>query len=483
MKRLGKIVLILLAVIAVLLLAGFWMLNRWVKSPTVHAHIERELSKAARLPLKFSTLSVSPRGSIIATGVTVPDGKGNFFEASRFTAQYSPVSLVGGKLVISDIQIDGPKFVIMQDATGKWRTPPLPPDIQAELDARKKPKKPKSSAASADATPKPASTPKPKSGPDVSVAKITIKNGAAELYDEKGAPFATLSEIRITLPSITEDKMEGILSVGFAVLYGKLALRDLQAGVSYSETKGFISPSFQASVGGGKVSGSFATMPEKEKDLGMPYSGKLTLANVDILRACSEASAEPPNLTGLLSGNATIRGVGNHRKLMQGKGSITLKNGSFQELEMIRQLGEFLEIQDAAHFGIENSVLDFQIGNDRLFVDSLTIAAPPLGLSAKGTSKLDGKMDLDAVLSVPESFLEKRASITAQFSAPDAAGRRMLAFDVNGNWTKPKSNILERVTGTTNKTEQKLKLGETILLRAAEEAKARADEEKKERKK
>ncbi len=481
MKRFGKILLISLAVLAVLLLAGFWMLNRWVQSPAMHAHIERELSKAARLPLKFAKLNVSPRGSIVATGVTVPDGKGNFFEASRFTASYSPAALLRGKLAFSEINIDGPKFVVTQDAAGKWRTPPLPADIQAELDARKKPKTPKSPTA--NATPKPPSTPKPKSGPVVSVEKITIKSGAAELYDAKGAPYATLSDIRLTLPSITEEKVEGVLSIGFAVLYGKLALRDLHAGVSYSEAKGFISPNFQATVGGGKLTGSFATMPEKAKELGMPFSGKLALADVDILRACSEASAEPPNLTGVLNGSTTIRGVGDHRKLLQGKGSITLKNGTFQELEMIRQLGEFLEIKDAAHFGIESSALDFQIGNDRFFVESLAIDAPPLALSAKGSSKLDGKIDLDAVMSVPDSFLEKRTAIAAQFSAPGADGRRTLPFDVNGTWTKPKSNLLERVTGTTDKTTQKIIVGEAVLRRAIDEVKAKADDEKKERNK
>ena len=479
MKRLGKILLISLAALAVLLLVGFWMLNRWVQSPAMHAHIERELSKAVRLPLKFTKLSVSPTGGITATGVTVPDVNGNFFEASSFTARYNPASLARGRLVLSEISVIGPKFTISQDATGKWHAPPLPADIQAELDARKKPKTPKATTETA-ATPKPATK---KSGPLVTVAKLTITGGAAELYDKTGAPYATLSDVRLSLPGITEDKVEGSLAIGYAVLYGKLALHEFHAGVSYSEAKGFISPAFQAKAGGGKLTGSFATMPEKATDLGMPFSAKISLTDVDVLRACSEASAEPPNLTGMLSGSATIRGVGEHRKLLQGKGSVTLKSGTFQELEMIRQLGEFLEIQNAAHFGIENSVLNFQIGNDRLFVDQLTVDAPPLILSATGSSKLDGKMDLDAVLSVADSFLEKRSAIAAQFSKPGASGRRTLPFDIGGTWSKPKSNLLERATGTTDRTTQKFIIGDSILQKAMDEVKAKADEEKKERKK
>ena len=469
-----------------LFLGGEWMLNRWLKSAAMHTHIERELSKAVRVPLKFQSLEISPWGRISATGITVPDEKGDFFEASKFTAKYSPSSLLLGKLVFNEIIIDGPKFVLIQDADGKWKAPPLPADLQAEVDARKKPKAPKpktDKTAAAPATAKPSATPKPKKGPDVVVAKLVLTGGAAEIYDQNGAPFATLSDIKLTLPSISEDKIEGMLSIGYAVLYGKLAVREVHAGVSHSEEKGFIVPHISASVGGGKLSGSFATMPEKGTEFGMPYSGKVQLADVDILRASTEASAEPPNLTGLLSGSATIKGVADHRKMLGGKGTVTLRRGTFHELDMVRQLGEFLRLDDVANFGIDEATLDFQIANDRLAVQSLTINAQPLIISATGTSKLDGKMDLDAVLSVDAEFLVKRSQIAGQFGPPDASGRRALSFDVNGTWSKPKSNLLERVTGTTDKTVQKIIVGESVLQRAIDEAKAHADQQKKEEKK
>ena len=478
MKRIWKILLITLGVLVALFVVGAVMLNRWLKSPATHVHVERELSKAVRVPLKFGSLSISPWGEITATEITVPDVKGNFFEASNFTARYRLSSLLSGRLVFSEIAVDGPKFVIKQNAEGKWQAPPLPPDIQAEIDARKKPKsaKPKSDKL---ATPKPAATPKPKSAPVVVVAKLVITGGAAEMYDATGAPFATLSDIKLTLPNITEDKIEGSLGIGFAVLYGKLAMSNVRAGVSHSEEKGFISPSFTAAVGGGKLLGSFATMPGKGTGLGMPFTGKLTLTDVDMVRASTEASAEPPNLTGLLSAQLTLKGVGDHRKLLAGSGNITLKKGTFRELEMVRQLGEFLRLDDVAQFGIEEANLDFVIGGDRLSLQPLTIDAAPLVISATGSTKLDGKLKLDAVLSVEESFLEKRSAIAAQFSAPDANRRRSLAFDVTGTWTKPKSDLLDRITGTTDKTTQKIIVGESVLRRAIEEVKAHADEQKK----
>lgn len=446
--------------------------------------IERELSKAVRVPLKFSALSVSPWGGISATEVSVPSAKGNFFEASKFTAEYSLTALLRGRLVFSEINVDGPKFVVTQSADGKWEAPPLPADLQAELDAKKKPKAPKVKAdKSAPATPKPAATPKPKSEPDVLVAKLNITGGAAELYDQTGAPFATLSDIRLFLPGITEDKIEGMLSVGHVVLYGKLAMRDVRVGVSHSEQKGFISPNFSAVVGGGKVSGGFATLPERATEVGLPYSAKIVATDVDIVRACAEASAEPPNLTGIVSGNMTIKGVGDLKKELKAKGEISLKNGTFRELEMIRQLGEFLSLDDVARFGIDQAALTFELAMERIAVQPLTITAPPLIVSATGTSKLDGKMKLAAVLSVEESFLEKRVAIASQFSAPDANGRRNLLFDVTGTWTKPKSDLLEKVTGTTDKTTQKIIVGESVLRKAIEEVKAATEDQKKEDKK
>ena len=52
MKRFGKILLISLCTLIVLGCIGVWMLNRWLQSPAMHTHIERELSKAVRVPLK-----------------------------------------------------------------------------------------------------------------------------------------------------------------------------------------------------------------------------------------------------------------------------------------------------------------------------------------------------------------------------------------------------------------------------------------------
>ncbi len=482
MKRIWKILTITLGVLLALSAVAAWMLNRWLQSPATHAHVERELSKAVRVPLKFGALSISPWGGISATDITVPDEKWNFFEASKFSAHYSLKSLLGGRLAFSEIAVDGPKFIITQGADGKWKVPPLPPDLQAELDARKKPKTPKLKT-DQPSTPKPPAPPKKTEGPSVFIAKLAITGGAAELYDSTGAPFATLSDIKLTLPNISEDKIEGSLRVGIAVLYGKLAMHDLRAGVSHSEEKGFICPSFTTFIGGGKVTGSFATMPERSTGLGMPYSAKFTLAEVDIVRACSEAGAAPPNLTGVLSSTLSLKGVGDLTKFIEAKGKMTLKSGTFRELEMVHQLGEFLRLEEVAQFGIEEASLDFIIGKDRLFIEPvkpLIINAPPLILTASGTSRLDGRMDLNVALSVEESFLEKRSAIAAQFGPPDANGRRALAFDVGGTWAKPKSNLLDRITGTTDKTTQKIIVGESILRRAIEEVKAQAEEQKKE---
>ena len=61
-----------------------------------------------------------------------------------------------------------------------------------------------------------------------------------------------------------------------------------------------------------------------------------------------------------------------------------------------------------------------------------------------------------------------------QFGPPDENHRRSLPFDLAGTWTKPKSNLLDKVTGTTDKTAQKFILGESVIRRVADEAKAQA---------
>lgn len=449
MKRLVKILVIAVVTVVVLLFAGVWYLNRWIESPETHAQVERELSKALKLPLKFKSLTLSLTGGLKAEGVTIPDSAGNFFAVPSFTAKHRFSSLIKRKLIFEEINVDAPKFVMVQRPDGKWKLPDLPPELQAELDAKKKAKsdKPK--------TPKPENAPPPKpkekKESDLLIESIKITDGSIEMIDKDGKPFASAQGLRIKLGDVNDEKLEGHVAINRIVLHGYLAIADFSAGISNTPEKGLIVPKFKAKVGGGTAEGGYSRKEGKPKST---YSGTIKIENVDITRAALDGGAPPQNLMGIFSGSAFVRGTNDDLDEISGDATLHFANGTCREIEMVKEIGEMLQIDDAAGFSIPSASAVVKIWHGKLDIKSLDISAPPLALSATGTGKIEGKLMLAAKLIAGADFVAKHPALAPQFSPPDANGKQFVAFDVDGSFTKPKNNFKERITGTKSKNTQ-----------------------------
>ena len=449
MRRLARILIIVAAVLAAVLIGGMWYLNRWLKSPETHAHVERELSKALKMPLKFQALTLSLWGGLHAEGVSVQDGGTQFFDSTSFSAKHRIGPLLTGRFVFSEVVIDSPRFVVIQRPDGSWKLPELPEHLKEKPKPKEDP-----------TTPKPAGTPKQKKkGPDVLVENVIVTNGQADFYDKDHKPFLSASGLRITLQDVREDRLMGRVAVSRLVWYGNFGLSNFSAGVSYSKEKGLILPDFVAKIGGGTVKGGFARGPEKPPK----YSAKLKITDAEIGQARKDGDVAESELTGLVSANIELRGTGDDTKQMSGKATVSLKNGSCREFDLIRDIGTFFRIEDIANFGIPDAQADVVIWNGRLNIKPLTVSAPPLGLSATGTAKLDGRMELQAILSADAKFVANNTLIAQQFTEADANGMRSLPFQINGTLTRPKHNLKERLTGTKDKTMQKVIITDAVI--------------------
>jgi type II secretion system protein N len=458
LKRLTKILLMTVVALAVALFAGVWILNRWLKSPERHAELERELSLALKIPLKFKSLDLSIFGGLRVEGVTVADRGRNFLEVAAFSAKPELWSLVRGKVVFKEIAVDSPKFVLMQRENGDWKLPDLPPDLRAELDAKKKARKsaePKAPAGGDKA-------PKAKSSGDVLVGRIRITKGSAEVFDKDGKPYVSALSIGATLNDVREETVEGYVAVGRLVWHGNYAVTEAGATVSYSP-KGFIIDKFKASVGTGTLTGGFSSKPDQP---GPPFSTKVNVENVDLTVAAANADAAPPNLNGLLTGTLTLKGLGDNRKTFTGNTTFTLQEGTCKEIEWVHQIGQVFRQEDVdfSRFKIHELKGEVQIGMDRYLIHSLSAASPPLGLTAEGTARLDGtKLDLRAHFLVDKTFLARRPNIEPQFGPANAQDMRAVPFNLTGSLGRPKQNLMEKMTGTADRDQQRIKLGLDVL--------------------
>ncbi len=141
MKKVSKAILIGLTVVVALAVALVVGLNLYVQSPGAQARIQEELSKALRLPLKITKTSVTPWSDLKITGISIPSGDANFLEATSFNAHYRLWPLLGGKLVITDMRVDNPKVVWVQNADGKWALPGPEEAAAVSAEASQRPEK------------------------------------------------------------------------------------------------------------------------------------------------------------------------------------------------------------------------------------------------------------------------------------------------------------------------------------------------------
>ena len=442
MKRLVRILVITAAVFAVLLAGATWYLTHWLKSPETRALVERELSKVLKMPLTFQALEISVLGGVRADGISIQDGGTQFFESTSFVAKHRLAPLFSGKFVFSEITIDSPRCIMVQRDDGSWRLPQLPQEPKPKVAQSGDPK-----------APKPAATPKPKEkDARVLIEKLVVNNGQVDFYDKEHKPVASAAGVTIVLKDVSEHTVEGRVKAAQVVWNGILGLTDFGAGVSNSKDKGLIIPSFVAKAGGGTIEGGYSRKPEKPAK----YSAKIKLTGVDLAHAIADGQVAVPNVMGILSGTIELKGTGNDTKLLNGKANLVFKDGSCKEIEMVTDIGSKLGMEELANFSIPEAKADIVIWNGRLKIQPLTISAPPLALRATGTAKLDGKLDLDAQLFADQKFLADRGAVAAQFGPADANGLRAVPFEIDGTLTKPKHNLVERLTGTKDKRIQQV---------------------------
>jgi hypothetical protein len=252
------------------------------------------------------------------------------------------------------------------------------------------------------------------------------------------------------------------------VWHRNFAAANVRATVSHT-AKGLIIQNLTAEIGGGTLSGGYS---HKSDQPGPPFNLKLACSKVDISKAAMDADAQPPNLDGILTGTLDMKGIGDARKTFNGKAVLTLENGTCREIEWVNQLSDVLQYEDVdlAAFKIKELKAEIQFMLDKLTFKSLIVEAPPLRMLAEGESKFDGtKLRLESKLLADSKFLTKRPNIEPQFGPDDGSGMRAVPFTLTGSFAKPKQNLIERLTGTSDKTEQAIKLGLDALSNLKDE--------------
>ena len=481
MKRIAKYLSIAaIALVLVFAISG-WVLNRWLQSPAFRTAFEEELSRALRLPVKTGGLTFSMWSGLAVQRLAVTGADGSAFEATGISASHRFSSLLRGKFTLSEVRIEQPHFRLVEDAAGNWRLPrnesAASPQSPAADEIGRQPSRLSAPApvpaASGQAgspsavtggTPVFPAAPSKNAKSRVSIARIILSGGTVELMDKTRAPFATFTGLNVTLNEATGGNFTGTFDIQRATLHGWLALDKLTGTVS-RDGKTFQVRQLSASTGGGTLNGE-ATWTD-----GATGTAGVKFDRINIARTAQDAGAANPRVGGILSGEAQFAGLGADKNAITGKGTLALQGGNCREIELLRQIGEVLQIAAIASFEISDVTANFSIAHGQVILAPADVAAPPVGVTLTGPVAFDGALNLSGILHAPADFVARQPLVAGQFSPPDANNRRGVEFNITGTLKKPRQNLAEKLTGTKDRKQQRIIAAESILSALMEKKK------------
>lgn len=453
-KKVSKAILIGLGVLLVLVALLLVGLNIHIQRPQTQARIQEELSKSLRVPLKLTNVSVSPWNDLRITGLSIPNGAGNLLEATSFEAHFRWLPLFTGRLVISDMVVDTPKLVLIQDEKGKWQLPE--PEKAAEVskaeakaegkDPGKEPATPKSTAeASPEKSEKPEKPEKKAARKQpVTVEHFEIRSGTVELWDSHHKHVAVFADVNASSTALDAAHVEGTAEIGKAIWADGLALENVRTPFKYSEEEISI-PEITATFAGGTLRGVYLG---KTNDDGMVYKVAVTLAQIDVDRLMVQLGGQAGQAHGELGGQIEVHGDTRRPDKLDGVGRLDLRNGQFSQLELFQNIGQVLGLRQLSDLRLKDGHTDLRLASDKVYVDKLLLSTPDLQLTAKGMVRLDQRINLDAQLSIEDSLVKQLPPMVRDsFSTVTADNRRAIDFNVTGSTDKLKTNLLDKLIG------------------------------------
>ncbi len=454
MKRIAKYLGIAAILLLLLLAAGGWLVNRWLQSPAFRTAFEQELSRALRMPVKTTGLTFSMWSGLTVQGLAVTGADGSAFEAGRVSASHGFASLLRGKFTLNEVRIEQPRIHLIEDAAGKWQLPRGTP-AQAPLATPAVAAQPAALTQQPPATPA-APIPQKTTKSPVTIARIILSGGTVEMVGKTRAPFATLTGLDVTLRDATGDNFSGSFAIQRAALHGWLAL-DKLTGLVTREGRTVQLRQITAASGGGTVNAEAAWTEGATGTVGLKF------AAINVAQTAQDAGAKNPRVGGILSGEVKLAGLGGDKNALTGTGTLDLRGGNCREIELLRQIGEVLQIAAIASFEISDINITLGIARGQITISPADVSAPPLGVTLTGPVAFDGALNLSGILHAPAAFVERHALVAGQFSPPDSNNRRGVQFNITGTLQKPRQNLAERLTGTKDRKQQRIIAAGSIL--------------------
>lgn len=424
--------LVVAGVIMALAAAAVMAINLYVQSAGTQKRIEQALSSALKVPVHVMSTIVTPWSGLKASGITVPQippATGNFLEASSFTARFDWPGLLRHRLDASEVSLNDPRVVWFQSPGGRWELPRM------------------------TATPAPQAPPQPEASKppraagqpwEIAVHKLAVNEAWFGFWDEKGMEMIEFAGVQFDCLDPRASGTHGHAWCKYVSLHNRLFFRDMETNWSFERGALNLS-SFQTDVGGGEIRGDAQVATQVKHS---PFNADVNFDGVNVNQLMIEAGQPAGQVTGTLKGWLDLNGNSGKTSTINGSGHLELTGGRMQDIEIFQLLGQGLQIPDLVQLNLKTAETDARVVSGVVNVDKLVLESQNLQLTAHGTIGPEGKLRLNARLTINGAIADRLPSfILTYFKTGDTADSRYIDFGIGNTLAHPKTNLLENILG------------------------------------
>jgi len=436
------------ALLLLILLGPALLLNLWLLLPGSRAQVLGIIGTATQSPVTVRGLYAVPLLGITANGVRAEHGSYAPFigSAESVTIRPSLGNLFGGRLSIGSVILDHPVVTMSIPLQGSFSgTAPLSA-VAIPSPAPVIPTPTTTTAAPTGTFPSSAVTPErpvPNSriSPITSSTRMNVRGGEFHLTGPASLPLLDVGGLDI----IDRGDGRGTLSASAVTVSSFLHFSDVKS-VTITSPESILFTNITASLGGGQVTGHvdylgpFSSSPD--------YRTELRLEGADLGRLLSDISLGNTQAQGKVSGSLSLQGTPGIGSTMRGSGEIRCRETVIKPVDFLQQVGRLLSIEELQMLRLAEGRCLYRIEGGHVVVDELFLRSQNICLAAKGPVGATGDLDLDARILLNENLASRLRGILGPRLAPaPEPGYSQIAFRVSGPPSRPRTDLLEKLTG------------------------------------
>ena len=456
MRSIAKPILIVAGGALLLLATLVLIANIYLQSETVQDRMRAAISVAAGVPVKIEHSSFTPWSGFTFSGLSLPpqgQSKVPALSISSLRIRVHLLSLFQREIVVKEVLFLNPVLVSIPTPSGRW------PMVKAPAEASR------SSSAISISLPDVGqvsvpglSVPPPlavasgemgnpsnpsRSQPEVQVDSMKVRNGKAIFYDDAGHQLFEFDSVTVESYVAKDRSVTGKVRIEKITVAGFFHPTHLTARFEWSGGKLVISD-VVADCAGGSIFARFAV----KSDPAPTFESWMAVQNVSVKNIFEDAGMSGSGKRGKIFANGTMDGTIGVPETYVGGASVSLVEGRLEPLDVIRQIGDLLGVDELKMLDLKQADANVTIRDGKVIVDKIAIASNNFIMDATGESGFNGVLSLAARFHVNEKIRkESRGLIGSNFEPSEWDGYTHMPFRISGTLARPKTDLLDKLVG------------------------------------